>query len=382
MNSLVSVFFALALSASPLAHSNDEGAYLDPKYENIQRPVRLSELSPSLRRILEGLSDNQTLLPRQSNVLEMIERQTPVRSQAARGTCSIFSAIALLEAELVSRREASLDLDLSEEWLQYVISHTKTTDGSSSYSNFSAIGRTGAIEEALMPYVGETWEKVDHSELSKKRCGHLTERLLKSCLVSHRDPRLMAATDEQLLNEESGALYDPEFQKARARSKEFKQEVIGKIASGSVIISVEEAKRLLNKGTTITLDVDFYYGAWNHRGAEKLGMTRNMDHWSRGIVGHPERGSLDRLKSPTDPAGHSVLVVGYDDDYVVETKVQMADGSTKEFRYKGVYFIKNSWGATNFGVNTEIEGKTFPGYGIITQKYAEEFGGFYRLQLE
>jgi hypothetical protein len=60
----------------------------------------------------------------------------------------------------------------------------------------------------------------------------------------------------------------------------------------------------------------------------------------------------------------------------------MADGSTKEFRYKGVYFIKNSWGATNFGVNTEIEGKTFPGYGIITQKYAEEFGGFYRLQLE
>jgi hypothetical protein len=384
MNQRACVFLILALcSAAPaLTHADEDGSYLDPKYENIQRPVRLSELSPELRRILEGLKDTQTLLPRRSPVLELIERQTPVRSQAARGTCSIFSAIALLESELVRRRDLERNLDLSEEWLQYIISHTKTTDGSSSYSNFSAISRLGAIEEQWMPYIGETWESAEYSELSKKRCGHLSDRLLKSCLISHRDPRLMSMTDAQLLDEKSGILYDPEFQKARSRSREFKDSVIGKIASGSLILSVEDAKRLLHKGTAITLDLDFYYGAWNHRGGEKLGITRNMDHWSRGIVGYPEPGSLDRLKSPTDPAGHSVLVVGYDDDFVVESRVQMEDGSIKEFRYRGVYFIKNSWGAGNFGIKTEIEGRSVPGYGIITQKYAEEFGGFYRLELE
>ena len=106
-----------------------------------------------------------------------------------------------------------------------------------------------------------------------------------------------------------------------------------------------------------------------------------MDHWSKGIIANPEEGSLDLEKSPTKRAGHSVLVVGYDDNRIVTKEIQMADGTRKTFTYKGVYYFKNSWGTSSFGKDFEVDGVNYPGYGMIVQKYADSLGSFFTMPL-
>jgi hypothetical protein len=92
---------------------------------------------------------------------------------------------------------------------------------------------------------------------------------------------------------------------------------------------------------------------------------------------------MDRAHSGDQPAGHSVLIVGYDDNYTITTQQLMEDGTTKTFTYKGAYFFKNSWGTTNFGVTfqTSAQAPIHGGYGAMTEKYAEEFGQFFQLPL-
>ena len=131
----------------------------------------------------------------------------------------------------------------------------------------------------------------------------------------------------------------------------------------------------------LILEAEFFYGAWNHRKADSLGIERDLNNWNQGIIGYPEEGSMDRKVSPNSPAGHSVLVVGYDDDAVVSTRVKMEDGSYKTFQYKGVYYFKNSWGPANFAATAKIAGVAAAGYGTITQKYAHEYGSFFKFSL-
>jgi hypothetical protein len=73
--------------------------------------------------------------------------------------------------------------------------------------------------------------------------------------------------------------------------------------------------------------------------------------------------------------------VGYNDDEWVTVPTLMSDGTTRELRYRGVYYFKNSWGKAGFGSRFELEGVTAQGYGRITQRYAHEFGQFFRLPL-
>lgn len=73
-----------------------------------------------------------------------------------------------------------------------------------------------------------------------------------------------------------------------------------------------EVKSLLDQGTPVTVDLNFYYGTWNHRLADSLGIPRNLDHWDKGVVGYPYAGSVDYINTKQEPAGHSVLIVGYD----------------------------------------------------------------------
>lgn len=140
-------------------------------------------------------------------------------------------------------------------------------------------------------------------------------------------------------------------------------------------------KSLLAAGIPVTLDITFYYGAWNHREASDLGINRDIDAWNHGVVGFPEPGSVDEASSRTKPAGHSILLVGYDDRAIVQTHVQMSDGTEKDFTYTGVYYFKNSWGTSSFGSQFSIEGSAYAGYGAITQKYAHAYGSFFQFPL-
>ena len=52
---------------------------------------------------------------------------------------------------------------------------------------------------------------------------------------------------------------------------------------------------------------------------------------------------------------------------------------TQTVKHQGVYYFKNSWGTQNFGSRMKIGDTVYPGYGRIVQKYAHEFGQFYKL---
>ncbi len=357
------------LAFSAVAFAQEDGAYLDKKYSNLKHPKKASQIAFAN-------------LPKKSDVLALVGKQSPVKSQGARGTCSIFSATAMYESATIRLLGAPQDIDLSEEWLEYLIMRVQGSEGSSSSRNFSTLLTMSSPSEKVFPYIGETWEEADMFEgtLSYERCSGVEGFTLTACLLGHNKPELLDMSDEEMLNQQS-PLYRPDFVQARTEAarnlKIFNSKI--KKAGSSWIGDTAKVKQLLISGEPVTLDIDFYYGAWNHRKADEKGVKRNMDHWYKGIVGHPENGSLDMKVSQEDPAGHSVVIVGYDDDVIVETEALMEDGSVQKFTYKGVYYFKNSWGKDSFGKDMMIDGVAAPGYGMITQKYAESIGAFYRL---
>src|SRR5690606_16702186 len=124
----------------------DELAPLDPPYPVEIRPA----LDPSLQKEeLERESAIRATLPPRSDLEAMLEIHTPVRSQENRGTCSVFSAIAMLESMLIRQgyvaSEEAESLDLSEEWLQYLATRYQTSDGSYASKNFSSIVENGFL---------------------------------------------------------------------------------------------------------------------------------------------------------------------------------------------------------------------------------------------
>lgn len=360
------VLLALILTTfGAKADDNNDGAYLDPAYENLVHPeVNDAHMYKS------GLTRN--------NVEAVIANMTPVRSQGSRGTCSIFSAAAILEGMLVIKKGFTTDVDLSEEFLEYMAVKGRTSDGSNSYSNFSKIAQYGMPYEATLPYVTSSWVKSPFMPQAQSRCGHLTGTQKESCLLVHFDPNLRNLLDP------SNQSYNTEFVTAYNEAAQLKRDFFPNLRVdwwSTQVRGTTQIKQMLRAGLPLTMGHDFYYGAYNHRKATEYGIGRDNVNWNKGIIGYPERGSMDRKVSPQHRAGHSVLVVGYDDDRVVTTRVLMEDGTYKEFSYKGVYYFKNSWGAASFGAGMEIDGVTYPGYGIMTQKYAHEFGSFYRLPI-
>lgn len=347
------------------ADVNYDLAPLDSPYTDHRPPQDDSAFAKSLGR---------------SDVSSNIAWQTPVRSQGYRGTCSIFSAIALLESRLRIRYGFSSDLDLSEQYLEYLSVRGRTTDGSNSWSNFNNIAQYGIPSETTLPYDMNDWEK--NPSLGETRCGYLEKESTpyKSCLIVQRDPKNLFRSDEELLNQNS-SLFDPDFVEARQEATNMKSQYLRFQSYQYQMGNVSQIKQFLEAGYALTMGIPIYYGAWNHGAGRSEGIETNTDYWHQGLVGHPEPGSVDYQNSPKKAAGHSIVIVGYDDEREVEVSVKMADDSMKTFRYKGVYYFKNSWGTTSFGKDFEIADSPYPGYGMITQKYAHKYGTFYHLPL-
>jgi hypothetical protein len=373
-NDILRLASGLFLSGAAFAVRADDSAFLDPPYPQTHRTNPKHFEAVPLARRLE--------LPRASDTVSMIKAQSPVKSQGARGTCSIFSATATAESYLIGVRNKSVNVDLAEEFLEYIAMRNRGSEGSSSVQNFSYIMSHGMPKEESMPYIGETWKQLDHSQLSQERCGHLQTarpRLLTSCLLGHWDPALLF-TSTDVLTTQGGALYFPNFAVARDEALRNKSQLFSPTngLGHQYLRTPTDVKELLARGVAVTLDIDFYYGAWNHREASEYGVERKMNEWDQGIVTAPIIGSLDARVSPQHPAGHSVMLVGYDDDREVTSVFQMTDGTKQTVTFKGVYYFKNSWGQTGFGKDFELEGKNFAGYGLITQDYANSpYGSFH-----
>lgn len=360
------LFFAgvLAISAAPQVFANEDGAFLDAPYPNMVRAIDDAASAKGLKG--------------KSNTNAVIDLMTPVRSQGSRGTCSIFSATAMIEGLMVIKGLGNAETNLSEEFLQYNVNAGSTSDGSYATKNFRSVTVDGMADETVLPYIGDNWTSYEDAT-AQSRCGYLIDDAKKSCLIVHHDPSNRYRTDADLLDE-TKAWFDAELVAARQDGRQFKIEnLVG--ATYSSLYSTTQVKTLLDRGIPVIIEQDFYYGAWNHRTAESLGIPRNTDHWSKGIVGYPFPGSVDAQMSPTKRAGHSILLVGYDDDVVIDFPVKMTDGSTKTFRLKGVYYFKNSWGTDSFGVDAMIDGVNHEGYGTMTQQYAQDYGSFYQFSL-
>lgn len=323
-------------------------------------------------------------LPVRNNVEKIINYQTSVKSQKSRGTCTIFSTIGLVES-LLRKHNISETPDLSEEYLEYIVMTRQFDEGSTVNRNIKKLRFFGLPDEEKWPYLGVRWKTVNDSALSKERCGHLEgkddseypEVPMSSCLLGHRDATLLRASDSEV--EER----DFEFFTIRENARENKELLFKnflKKQSTYRIDSMDKAKEFLSKDVPLIMGLKLFYGAWNHQKTDRFEIQPRVKKiWYQGIVGYPTPGSIDRRISGEKGGGHSIILVGYDDEKIIKNRMLMEDGTWKETKLKGVFYFKNSWGVRGSGRDFELNGKSYPGYGMISQKYAAEFGKFYQL---
>jgi C1A family cysteine protease len=374
--SLITVSF---LSLSAFADVNgDSSFYLDPPYTEQHRPKVELQLS-------ENLSSSIALI-------DMVEAQSSVKSQGRRGTCSIFSATALLEFHLAKLGVADTGIDLSEQWLEYVTAGQSGMEGSWSTVNFNAYGEFGFVAEnewvynpvSWTPYSQEYWDSQatqSEKEYFEKTCGSSRNTaFFEHCLIGQKNSELLYKQDAELLSEVS-PYFDPEFAKIRTSAQ---MQIKDLNIYSTWMDSNTEILDILDQGEALTLDVDFFYEAWNHGKSESLGLGRNATAWDNGEVSYPHQQSKDYKVSreSANRAGHSVVIVGYDKDRIIEKTILDVNGNPLKVRSRGVYYFKNSWGKEGFGRNFKVNGKSFPGFGMISMEYAHEYGNFARMVVE
>lgn len=276
-------------------------------------------------------------LPKQ--YFDLLEKQSPVRNQASRGVCSIFSTIGLMESLYITEGTIT-NPDFSEQHLQWVtkvkVKAFQNTSGSSAQVNLDGINRFGVVEESTWPYEGRPW-----SSSNLEDCGKDEKERPVACFTNG-DP------SEEVLSAKHFYLPAGRYQSTRTQSMK---------------------TYLFKEKKAIIAGMDFFYQSWNH-GGSKLGI--NQDQKLRGVVGYPS--AEDKEDSLQRRAGHSILIVGYDDE---RTEVQLdKDGKPKlnengEPVYeKGFFLFKNSWGASgSWGSKNEQA----LGYGWLSYRYVEEY---------
>jgi hypothetical protein len=315
-----------------------------------------------------------------SDTQKIMSYMTDVKSQKSRGTCTIFSTTALLEALLIKKGLASKDIDLSEEWLEYLAMSNQNDEGSTVNRNIKKLRFFGMTTEKKWPYIGEKWTSLDSSPLAKSRCGTLSGDKLLSCLWGHQNPELLRAEDNYVLSIDEDFYHIREDAKAFMNDMNLRKRIT---KAKSYQIEMSQAKKLLLKGIPVIAGMKLYYGSWNHSKTDKFEIQkRDKSLWYKGIVGFPEVGSKDRRICDERGGGHSVVIVGFDDNKTITSRLLMDDGTWKSTTYKGVYYFKNSWGVKGFGRDFEFNGESMPGYGMITQKYLNDLGRFYHLPLK
>lgn len=357
----------LVLFTLPYFSTQAQNAPLDPPYPH--RPgVNLDW-------------DDTKNLGTRSQVEDMIGFQSSVKSQGSRGTCSIFSAIALLESLLIKTNLSEADVDLSEEWLSYVSQAYRQSDVEGSWSayNWFLTNAYGVVTEETLPYHPRLLNNAE-SDLGLERCGHLIKnsKQQKICLIAQYDPAYLS--NPMLMSNSPLALASIEALDLKLSLLSiFLLQTSGPWSPQYRVSNFSTIRNFLDQNIPLTLELDVHYGAWNHPLADDYGIGWDRDEWRKGIVSYAEPQSVDRLESNKNRAGHSVVIVGYDDNRIVQKTMKMRDGTEQTFTYKGVYYFKNSWGTTSFGSEFEIDGVIYPGYGMITYKYANEYGSFFQL---
>jgi C1A family cysteine protease len=259
---------------------------------------------------------------------------TPVKSQGSRGVCSIFSTMGLME--MLYKKAGMSNPDFSEQYLQWSVkvqvgAYTYT-EGSSDNYNLQAIYRYGVPVESAWAYESLPWGTSNDPACTG-------ESRPTKCYTNGEPPAAAKSAKKYFLP-------------------------AGRWVSTSSIKNV-----IYEKKTGVVVGLDFFYQSWNHR---KSTLPVNATYWSKGYVLHPN--ATDRTESYKQPAGHSVQLMGWDDNLEVQTVdaagKPVVDATGKPVKEKGFFLFKNSWGTASFGA-TNSRGA---GYGWISYKYVNAYG--------
>ncbi len=270
---------------------------------------------------------------------DLVALQSPVKSQGSRGVCSIFSTAALME-HLYLKEGTIAAPDFSEQYLQWSakveVGAFPNTAGSNANANLRAISGYGIPEEAAWPYESQQWDG------SNDPACEGDEDLPTRCYTNGEPPQ--SALDAQ------------KYTLPRGRW----------LSTGSIKAHITGSQ------TAAIVGLTFFYQSWNHRSST---LPVNSDYWSEGIVLYPN--DDDKRISLEKRAGHSILIVGWDDEKEVPVMDAegnpVVDASGNTVTEKGFYIFKNSWGTGSFGRDNPYG----DGYGYLSMRYVEEYGSVY-----
>ena len=317
-----------------------ESDHTSPSVTNTDEPESLSDWealfadTPDPKTLPDELKSDQDF-PKQ---FDLVDLQSPVKSQGSRGVCSIFSTVALMEHLYI--KQGAITPDFSEQFLQWSVKaelgRFKTTSGSNGSANLSAINRFGVVTEETMPYESSAW-----SISNDERCDGEKDKQPMICFTNGEPSE--------------------EIQEANR---------FGLPASRWVGSNRRNLKAFMAENRTgIVVGMTFFYQSWNHR---KSKLKVNSEYSRQGYVLYPNEG--DKEKSLEKRAGHSILIVGWDDELEVpivdEEGQPVLDEDGEPTVEKGFFLFKNSWGTTRFGTSNPFG----PGYGWLSMRYVEEYG--------
>ena len=264
--------------------------------------------------------------------------QSPVRNQASRGVCSIFSTVGLMESLYIMEGTLT-EPDFSEQFLQYSAKleagHFPKSGGSSGRSNLDALNRFGVVTEEVLPYEGKGWGTTQDA----------------ACTGDDRPTycHTNGTPEDEILN-------SPRYRLPRSKY---------------VSVFPDSLKTYMYKTKTpVIIGVDFMYQSWSHGGSK---FTVNQKNKAAGAVPFPSPG--DKESSLENRAGHSILITGWDDEIkfprLAEDGTPLKDTAGNEIYEQGFYIIKNSWGTSGKWGSEHPWGL---GYGYISYRYVQEFG--------
>jgi subtilisin-like proprotein convertase family protein/C1A family cysteine protease len=299
-------------------------------------------LVSDLAVLLEGAPDSAKLPdePKSDAIypskFDLVALQSPVRNQASRGVCSIFSTVALME-HLYIKEGTVKNPDFSEQFLQWSskaeLGAFTTTEGSNAERNIEAIARFGVVDESVWPYQTSRW-----STVNDPRCTGKDQPV--ACYTNGDPTAEMKAAKRWKL---------PRSRWVAARRQSIKA-------------------YLYQNRQALTAGMPFYYQAWNHGGSP---LVVSGDYSRKGYILFPNDKDIET--SEAKPAGHSILIVGWDDDLEVprldEAGQPMLDANGKPLTEKGFFLFKNSWGTARFGTENPFGA----GYGWLSMKYVETY---------
>ena len=343
-SAVASLMAAFAGCGSP--ESADQSAPADPSASAAAEPVIDNDPPLGSLHQVHNIFPSDTLLPVEGLTgivppakFDIYALEGPVRNQAHRGVCSIFSTIGLME--LLYKKAGMTNPDFSEQYLQWAVKvqdHAfPNSEGSTDSDNIDTIRQYGIPIESAWAYQIDPW-----TTANDPACTGAEEGLPTKCYTNGDPP-------------------------AAARTATKYKLPAGRWVSTSSIKSV-----IFEKKVGVVVGVDFFYQAWNHRHSTLPVSTATF---AKGIVLYPN--ATDITESRKAPAGHSIQLLGWDDNLEVQ-KVDalgkpVVDAMGKPVNEKGFYLFKNSWGTASFGVNNTKA----PGYGWIAYRYIDSYGSGY-----